>query len=456
MKIEHLSPTDGSLVFEYLETEIESLPELVNISREAFNHWKGVSHYARAAYLRTVIKNLELRREEIAQIVRLETGKPIKVSLGEVNAAIEFGYLLSAHAMGVSSKIVSSSHSNRNIQIDQAPFGVAALIMSYNTPFPNYAWKAFPALLAGNTIILKPSTYTCKSAELFCEILIESGFPPGVVSIVYGGREVGAALLNQKIDLISFTGSTMVGKEINQNASGNLTKVVLELGGANPFILLEDCDLYDAIPHIFESAFSNAGQRCAAGSRLIIHESLVDEFMEKFKSYSNKKSIGLNENVDVGPIISINARNKFEDYLKECILEGAKVIRIGTIVQQSECTVQPALIRGLNPNSNLSLKEIFAPGIRVYVFDSESQAVELANTSNYGLTAAVWSRNLSTAKRVASQVVCGVVNINGPTHGAEPVMPFGGFKDSGNGTREAGIESLFEYSNIRVTSTFID
>jgi len=454
VEIIHRSPIDEKIIFETPQSSFIQIDRTFDEATESFELWSSTSKIQRSSILRNVAESLKSNRVSIAELVRQETGKPLKLSLGEVDASIEMAFVISAECYRESNYLIPSAITGREILVERVPFGVAALIVSYNTPFPNFAWKVFPALMAGNSVILKPSVYNCESSQLFLDILLSSGLPKNVVNLVFGGAEVGNYLIKKDVDLISFTGSSKVGLEIQKNVAPRLIKSILELGGSNPIVITKNTDLDKAIPVIFESAFSNAGQRCAAGSRLIIHETLIEKFYADFGIYCQNKVVGSAVEADIGPLISLEAKENFELFLYNCEVSGARVSRYGKIDGDSANTTRPALIAGLDPNNELAHKEIFAPGLRVFAFRTIEEAINLANMSNYGLTAAVWSEDLEAAKRLAKKIKCGVVNINGPTHGAEPSMPFGGMKNSGNGTREAGIKSVEEYSDTVVTSIF--
>jgi aldehyde dehydrogenase (NAD+) len=339
--------------------------------------------------------------------------------------------------------------------VRRIPFGVAALLVSYNTPLPNYAWKTFPALLAGNTVILKPSEFTISSALVFGELFKTAEFPAGVFNLLVGGKEVGQELVASDVDLVSFTGSYSGGIEIESASAGKLRRIILELGGNNPIIVFPDSDFETLMSHAVNSAFSNSGQRCAAGSRIIIHSTLREKFVSKFISDSSKLIVGASNESAIGPLISVKAADAFEEFLSLCESQGARVDRIGEKSSQwSACSVIPAVIQGLDPESELSKKEIFGPAVRIYSFDTEIEAVQLANGTPYGLTAAIWTRNSELSARVSNALVCGLININGPTYGAEFNFPFGGRKHSGNGTQDAGLESIQQYSTLKVISTY--
>lgn len=454
MHLRNISPLDSSKVLLFESTSTASLESIVRNAKQGYRSWSLISVFERSKILRHFLRVLESRKVELTELLRSETGKPVQTAIAEINAVIEYGQLLASHVLSITKKSVESSIPGRKVEIERIPFGVSLLITSHNTPLPNYAWKAFPALLMGNSIILKPSPYTCASAIAFRDLALQAGVPEQVFCLALGGSEVSQALLECDIDLVSFTGSSTAGRSISRQIGPKAIKSILEMGGNNPLLLLDDADIKSAIPYVFDSAFSNAGQRCAAGSRLILDKSIAHEFIGRFLQYANQQSYGISENSNVGPLIDLEAKVRFEQYLIQCSQVGAKVIRAGQLSGVSSSLSQPALILELDPNHELAKEEIFAPGLRIFVSDDDENALYIANNTEFGLTAAIWSKDFQRASRLAQRLEVGLVNINGPTHGAEPSMPFGGVKRSGNGTRDAGIDSLFEYSQSKVVTVF--
>jgi aldehyde dehydrogenase (NAD+) len=450
-----VSPLNGETNGIAVDESLLDVDMALRSARSATNAWNQMGYARRGVLLRKVCKALEARRDEIALIVRSETGKPLELAKGEIDAAIEFGYLISAAGRAPIGTILPASSETREVLLRRIPFGVAALLVSYNTPLPNYAWKTFPALLAGNTVILKPSEFTISSALVFKDLFREAGFPTGVFNLLIGGNEVGQELVASDVDLISFTGSYSGGVEIERASAGKLRRIILELGGNNPLIVFPDSDFETLMNHAVNSAFSNSGQRCAAGSRIIIHNTLRENFVAKFISDSSKLVVGTSDKSNIGPLISVKAAHAFEEFLSQCESQGAHVDRIGEKSSQwSACSVIPAVIQGLDPESELSKKEIFGPAVRIYSFETEIEAIQLANGTPYGLTAAIWTRDSELSTRVSNALDCGLVNVNGPTYGAEFNFPFGGRKHSGNGTQDAGLESIQQYSTLKVISTY--
>ena len=452
--VQRISPLSDEVLASFkIGRELEVSRAVLN-ARNSHKDWVNLSFVKRGQILRDACKLLEERSEEFASIVRLETGKSNELAKGELEAAVEFGYMMAAHGRLPIGKVLPSGIIGKNVQVTRNSLGVCALIVSFNTPLPNFAWKVFPALLSGNTAILKPSPYTPFSAWLFGKTLIDAGVPEGVLQVLQGDGVTGNLLVESDIDLISFTGSNGAGAEIATKASGRIVKTILELGGSNPFIVFEDAKIDNAVNFVIQSSFSNSGQRCAAGSRILLHKSIQEIFIEKLVNAMKTYKFGTSEDCFMGPVISADSAKRLKDFENECKKAGASIKSLGQESGTSRAVVQPKIVVGLDSGLELSQQEIFGPIARVFTFETEDEAVALANSTKYGLTAAVWTEDHNLAVRVAGRVSAGLVNINGPTHGAEPNMPFGGFGASGNGTREAGIESLNYYSDQKIIATF--
>jgi alpha-ketoglutaric semialdehyde dehydrogenase len=324
------------------------------------------------------------------------------------------------------------------------PVGVAALIVSFNTPLPNYAWKTFPAVFCGNTAVLKPSEHTPASASLFAE-LCQDFLPPGVLNVVHGlGPETGARLVeHDDVDLVSFTGSAATGRRIQERAGRRLAKVCLELGGKNALVVCDDADLDRAVEWSLASAFSNAGQRCAAASRLVVFEDVYDEFRERLVEGARA--------YETGPLIS-------EDGLVRILaaLDGADVVTGGERLDRPGWWLAPTVLENVPADGDLSCRELFGPVTILYRVGDLDEAIELVNDSPYGLTSAIHTANLHRAMGFADAVQTGVVVVNGGTHGSEPHMGFGGVKQSGTGWREAGVEALDVYTEWKYVNLIAD
>ena len=451
------SPLDGSEVGTFPLTAPGAIPGVVATARAARAAWAETTIESRGRIIRRAAQLIESAADELAAVVRAETGKPLGASLGEVAGAVEMGYLMASHGRHPQGVTLPSAIPGRHVRVQRMPRGVAALIVTYNAPLPNYAWKTFPALMAGNVAILKPSPATPKSAEMFVSILHSAGVPSDVLQLVHGHGDTAAALIEQGVDLVSFTGSYPTGQKVTEASAKHLAKTVIELGGANPLIVCDDADIDAAVATVLDSAFSNAGQRCSSGSRIIIHESIYEKFRDALLVASAKVTWGVEPDVDVSTLIDRESVDAFEAYLASAEAAGAQVHRVGRQVgtpSGEACLAQPAFIENLEIGSAEGMAEFFGPATRLFSFATDDEAVRMANTSDYGLTAAVWSSNIARAEHIVSRLAAGVININGPTHGAEVNMPFGGVKHSGNGSRDAGVFAIDQYSDVQVVSTF--
>jgi len=333
---------------------------------------------------------------------------------------------------------------NRTVLVTRRPVGVAGLIVSFNTPLPNYAWKVFPAVFCGNSAVLKPSEHTPASAAFFGELCQEL-LPPGVLNVVHGlGAEAGPPLVESPdVDLVSFTGSAETGRTIAERAGARLAKVVLELGGKNALVVCDDADLDRAVEWSLASSLSNAGQRCAAASRIVVFDSVYDEFRERFLAGARS--------YETGPVIS-------EESLERIVraLEGAKVVAGGNRLDRPGWWLAPTVVEDVASGASLSHTELFGPVALLYRVRGLEEAIALVNDSPYGLTSAIHTASLHRAMRFADEVEAGVVVVNGGTHGSEPHMGFGGVKQSGTGWREAGIEALDVYTEWKYVNLIAD
>jgi len=339
--------------------------------------------------------------------------------------------------------------------------GVAGLIVPANTPIANIAWKVFPALICGNTVVLKAAEDAPRIALLFAQIAKEAGLPDGVLNVIQGrGQASGAALvMDERISVISFTGSTGVGRWIAEVAGKRLARVSLELGGKNPFVVCDDADLEQAVHWASLSAFSNAGQRCAAGSRIIIFKRVYEEFRDKLIAKAQSLKLGVGMGCDLGPVISRRQQQAILAAIDNAKNEGGRVLCGGTTPTDPTLAngyyIQPTLIEGLDARAELSCKEVFGPVATLHVVDGIEEALKVANATEYGLTSAIHTRSVDRAMWFAQRVRAGLANVNLGTYGSEPHMPFGGFGASGNGTREPGVEALDVYSELKNISFLV-
>jgi len=439
-----LRPADGAHLCDVPRSRAADVHAAVAAAGRAQPAWAAKTPVERGRLVRDITQRLEGRREEAAELVAAETGKPEGLALGEVDAAVEMGYFVAGEGRRLYGRTTTSSMPNRTVISVRRPVGVAGLIVSFNTPLPNYAWKTFPAVLCGNTTVLKPSEHTPASASFFAELCNEV-LPPGVVNVVHGlGVEAGAPLVEHPdVDLVSFTGSAETGRWINEHAGRRLAKVCLELGGKNALVVCDDADLDRAVEWSLASAFSNAGQRCAAASRLVVFDAVYDEFRDRIVAGART--------YDAGPVIS-------EESLQRILaaLEGAQVVAGGERLDRPGWWLSPTVVEDVPVDADLSCRELFGPVTILYRVAGFDEAVALVNDSPYGLTSAIHTASLHRAMRFADEAEAGVVVVNGGTHGSEPHMGFGGVKQSGTGWREAGVEALDVYTEWKYVNLIAD
>ena len=454
-QVDILSPASGQAIGRLARSGEADVAAAVNSARAAQRAWAETPGVRRGEILHAIANLIESRRQELAEIVALEAGKRIGDALGEAGAAVQCARFFAGEGQRLFGRTMTSGTPHRWAMTVRRPCGVAALIVAANTPAPNFAWKVFPALICGNGVVLKPAEDTPASAWFMAKLCEDAGLPPGLLNVVHGlGAEVGPPLVaHPDVDVISFTGSTRVGREIAETCGRQLKKVSLELGGKNALIVCDDADLDNAAKWSALSAYSNAGQRCAAASRLLVFDAVYDAFLEKFLAATAGQKLGVQPDCDLGPVINarqLSAMTQAIDRAKAAGQQlGAGGARATGPGLDDGFYMQPTVIEGAGPDSEVWGAELFGPIALVHRVSGFEQAVALANSSPYGLTAAIHTRNIDRALTFVDRIQTGVAVINAGAHGSEPHMPFGGMKASGNGTREPGTEALDVYSELR-------
>jgi aldehyde dehydrogenase (NAD+) len=445
-----LRPADETHLCRVARSGAADVDEAVAAAREAQPAWAERTAVARGDVVRELALLLRERRDAASALVVEETGKPEELALGETDAAVEMGLFVAGEGRRSYGRTTTASMANRTVLTVRQPLGVAALITSFNTPLPNIAWKAFPAIFCGNAAVAKPSEHTPASASLFAELALAAGVPAGVLNVVHGlGDEAGALLVEHpSVDLVSFTGSATTGRRVNEAAARRLAKTCLELGGKNALVVCDDADLDDAVRWTVASAFSNAGQRCASASRIVVFDAVYDAYRERL--------VAATAALDPQPVISSESLQRMLSSLEEAGADGATMLTGGHRLERPGFYLAPTVVEDARPDSSISRTELFGPVTVLYRVSGLDEAIALVNDSPYGLTAAVHTASVHRALRFAERVQAGVVVVNAGTHGSEPHMGFGGVKDSGTGWREAGIESLDVYSDLKVVNLVID
>ena len=447
--IDKLRPADGALLCRLARSGAQDVEVAVAAARAAQPEWAERTPVERGEVLRELALSLRARRDEASEIVVAETGKPLELALGETDAAVEMGLFVAGEGRRSYGRTTTASMRHRTVLTVRQPLGVAGLIMSFNTPLPNLGWKIFPAVFCGNAAVVKPSEHVPASALLFAELAHEAGVPAGVLNVVQGlGTEAGAAIVeHEEVDLVSFTGSAATGRWINETAGRRLAKVCLELGGKNALVVCDDAELENAASWALASAFSNAGQRCAAASRIVVFDDVYDKFRERLVEGARS--------LEPEPVISEEALERMLEAVERATADGASLLT-GAERLAPGFRLAPTILEGASPSQEISRTELFGPVTLLYRVGTLAEALALVNDSPYGLTAAVHTSNLHRALRFAEKVQAGVVIVNGGTHGSEPHMGFGGVKSSGTGWREAGIEALDVYSDWKIVNLIAD
>jgi len=420
--------------------------DAVEAAKKSFASWRLVPAPKRGELLYRAGELLKKHKEELARVETREMGKILKETRGDVQEGIDCAFYNAGEGRRLFGETTPSELPDKFAMSVRSPIGVCALITPWNFPLAIPTWKLFPALLCGNTVILKPAEDTPHTAVKFLEILDAAGVPPGAVNLIHGrGEEVGAALVRHpEVRLVSFTGSAAVGREIGSACGRSLKRVSLELGGKNAQIVMDDADLELALEGALWGAFGTTGQRCTATSRLILHRDIKKKMTDMLVARAEKITIGdgLDESVEMGPLINQAAREKVERYVTIGKDEGARLVMGGAVYDQGNCKdgwfFQPTIFDQVTPSMRIAQEEIFGPVLSIIEVKSFEEAIDVLNGTAYGLSSAIYTADVGRAFRAMRDIEAGITYINGPTIGAEVHLPFGGVKDTGNGHREAG------------------
>lgn len=459
---EVFNPHDGSKLADVAEARAADVDRAVRAARAAFAEWSRRGASDRGRLLLRLADAIEDHAEELARLESLDTGHPIRDSsrLDVPRTVATFRYFggmadkLQGHVVPVEPGFLN--------YVLRRPIGVVGQIVPWNFPLMFSSWKMAPALASGNTVVYKPAELTPLSTLRVAELMAEVGFPPGVVNVIPGkGTVVGAHLAaHPGVQKIAFTGSTEVGRSIVQASAGNLKRVQLELGGKGANIVFDDADIPAAVQGSAFAIFHNQGQACIAGSRLILHEAIAVEFLDRFLDLARSIRVGdpLDPQTEMGPLTSPEHRDRVLGYVKVALDQGGEILTGGKAPEDpalaSGCYVEPTVIRAASIEDRVCQEEVFGPFVTVTSFQDEDEAVRMANATEYGLGGGLWTRDLARGHRVAAAIESGMVWVNSYKR-VNPGSPFGGIRNSGYG-REMGFEAMQEYTEARSVWVNVD
>lgn len=451
----------AEVIGEFQRSGPEDVDAAVAAASRAQDEWRLTPAPLRGEIIARATRMLVERKPELAETITREMGKVLVDSGYDVQGAITSGEYMSGEGRRMFGETVPSGLPDRFAMTVRDPVGVVGIVTPWNLPMLMPAWKLFPALVCGNTVVVKPAEDTPHTAVLFFEILEEAGIPPGVANLITGyGPEAGQPLVTHpEVDMLSFTGSQSVGKQIASSAGGQLKHVSLEMGGKNALVVLDDADIAEAVTGSMWGGFSTAGQRCTASSRVVVDAKVADEFVEGLVAGIGSLVVGngLDPETTVGPIINGKQLDRIHSYTEIGVEEGARLVVGGEKLEEgldSGYFYAPTLFDHATADMRIAQEEIFGPTITVIRVDGYDEAIAVANGTRYGLSAAVYTRDTVRALRAVRDLQAGLVYLNAPTIGSEIHLPFGGVKDTGNGHRESGLAAIDQFTETK--TVFLD
>jgi acyl-CoA reductase-like NAD-dependent aldehyde dehydrogenase len=452
----NLSPHNGENLGEFPSSAAEDIQQAVAAAKRAFLSWKKLSFQQRAAYLQKAADILKANVEEVGRDLTMEEGKTLAEGIGETQRAISIFKYYAAEARQPLGEVIPSTNAETFLYTTRAPLGPIGLITPWNFPIAIPVWKLAPALIYGNTVVIKPADLTPKSVYHVIKALDEAGIPAGVINCVFGrGSVIGAEMVEHPdIKAISFTGSNQVGLQIQNRATAKGKKVQLEMGGKNPLIVLADADLDKAVEIAVGGAFRSTGQKCTATSRIIVEEGIYEAFRDRLVERTKTLKVGnpLHDDTFVGPAVSKAQRDGVLAMIEAGKAE-ATILCGGEVPAEEELAggfyVKPTLFENASRDARIAREEIFGPVAALFKVKNYEEAVELANDTEYGLSAAICTNNLTLSQRFIEDIEVGLVHINSETAGSEPQVPFGGCKSSSTGSREQGKTAVEFYTQVK-------
>ncbi|HEU4993540.1 MAG TPA: aldehyde dehydrogenase family protein [Gemmatimonadaceae bacterium] len=457
---ENRNPADwNDLIGNFPLSAEEDVERAVQSALRGFAVWRATPAPARGDVLRRVGDIMAKRKEEIADLMTREMGKPLQETRGDVQEGIDTAYYAASEGRRLFGHTVPSELKNKWAMSFRRPIGVAGLITPFNFPMAIPTWKAFPALTCGNAVILKPAEDVPHTAAVLVEVLLEAGLPPEVIQLVHGkGERAGKALVEHpKVPIISFTGSTETGRIVGETCGRMHKRLSLEMGGKNAMIVLDDANLDLALDGVLWGAFGTTGQRCTATSRLILQDGVHDDFLSRLVDRVRTLRLGdgrAKDGTDVGPLINAASLEKVERYVDIGVQEGGDLLVGGRRAEGKDLEkgffYQPTIFARVTHGMRIEQEEIFGPVLSVIRVTTVDEAFAINNGVKYGLSSSVYTRDVNVAFRAQQELDTGITYINAPTIGAEAHLPFGGVKQTGNGHREGGWEVYEFYSETKV------
>ncbi|MDP8904048.1 MAG: aldehyde dehydrogenase family protein [Chloroflexota bacterium] len=448
---ESRNPADTrDLIARFALSDAADVAAAIRAAEEALPAWRATPAPKRGETMYAFAHLLAQHKERMARAMTREMGKVLAEARGDVQEGIDIAYLMAGEGRRLFGDTTPSELPNKWAMSVREPIGIAGVITPWNFPIAIPCWKMMPALISGNTVVFKPASATPLCAALLVELMDEAGFPAGTVNLVTGsGEDVGSAIVDSPdVNVISFTGNTQTGRDIAIRAGRRLKRVSLELGGKNAIVVMSDADLDLAVEGIVWSAFGTTGQRCTACSRLVVHEQVADELLGRLveRAKALRLGDGLDPATDVGPLINSGAVEKVAGYIEIGTDEGARLACGGGPPADAELGhgnfFSPTILDGVRPMDGVAQEEIFGPVLSVIRVADYEEAAMVVNTTRYGLSSSIYTRDTNTSFRAMRDFNTGIVYVNAGTIGAETHLPFGGTKQTGNGHREAGRAAL--------------
>ena len=448
--MDNFSPSTGEVIGSIPLSGDADVRSAIAAAKSALPEWSSLDPSDRALWLDKIADCLEEKFEEIAHLESMDTGKPISLARSvDARRSVSNFRFFSEMIRDREDEVFEMEDATNIVKLRAV--GVGALITPWNLPLYLLSWKVAPAIGMGNTVVCKPSELTPLTADLLMRVIDEVGLPPGVVNLVHGNGNAGSILTGDPdVDLVSFTGGTSTGAKVAQSASPQFKKLSLELGGKNASIVFSDCNLEETVKGVTRAAFLNQGQVCLCGSRILVEDAIYDQFMDMFVESVESMVIGdpMHEDTDLGALISKEHLEKVESYVSLALEEGGEIVTGGKPCLPKELEggnwMSPTVVTGLGTESRCSTEEVFGPFVTVHRFNSEEDAIKIANNTRYGLAGSIWTGDIERGKRVAESIHTGMIWVNTWLH-RDLRVPFGGVKDSGVG-REGGKWSMGFFS----------